>query len=286
MRKLKNEGRQPPIIALENVPGLLTSRNGEDLKKIINALTSEGYRIGGIVIDAALFVAQSRPRLFLVAVAKGVVLPKGLMGRVPNPNWHPTALQDVVETLEPEIRKNWIWWKLPEPKEEAPHLVDILEHNPKDVTWHTAEQTKQLLQMMSPGNLAKVNDAKSTGEIKVGTVYRRTREGVQRAEVRFDGVSGCLRTPSGGSSRQIVMIVEGGQVHTRLISARETARLMGLPEWYVLPQRYNDAYYLTGDGVVVPVVSWIEQHILRPLALSARRSPTVGTQASLELVSV
>jgi DNA (cytosine-5)-methyltransferase 1 len=40
----------------------------------------------------------------------------------------------------------------------------------------------------------------------VGGIYKRTRlddEGfkVQRAEIRFDDVAGCLRTPAGGSSR-------------------------------------------------------------------------------------
>ena len=50
-----------------------------------------------------------------------------------------------------------------------------------------------------------------------------------------------------------------------VISARETARLMGLPEDYRLPENHNEAYHLTGDGVVVPVVRHLAQHILEPL---------------------
>ena len=65
---------------------------------------------------------------------------------------------------------------------------------------------------------------------------------------------GCLRTPSGGSSRQTIMIVEDEQVRSRLLSPREAARLMGLPDSYELPENYNEAYHLAGDGVVVPVV--------------------------------
>ena len=113
--------------------------------------------------------------------------------------------------------------------------------------------------MMSPVNLAKVEVAKRAGRRMVGGVYKRTRLNevgvkVQRAEVRFDDVAGCLRTPAGGSSRQVILVVEGRRVRSRLISSRETARLMGLPETYVLPKNYNEAYHLTGDGVVVPVV--------------------------------
>ena len=83
-----------------------------------------------------------------------------------------------------------------------------------------------------------------------GTVYRRTRveDGVkiQRAEIRFDGVAGCLRTPEGGSSRQIVVVVDNGRVKSRLMTAKEAARLMGMPEDYALPDRYNEAYQSVG----------------------------------------
>ena len=40
---------------------------------------------------------------------------------------------------------------------------------------------------------------------------------------------------------------------------------MGLPDTYVLPTKYNDAYHLTGDGVAVPVVRHVAQHIIEPL---------------------
>ena len=61
------------------------------------------------------------------------------------------------------------------------------------------------------------------------------------------------------------MVVDNGTVKTRLISSRETARLMGLPDEYILPKNYNEAYHLTGDGVVVPVVSHIATHIFDPV---------------------
>ena len=109
----------------------------------------------------------------------------------------------------------------------------------------------------------------------VGGLYRRMRPGedgadgsgqrVQRVEVRFDGVTGCLRVPTGGSSRQTIMIVDGESVRSRLLSPREAARLMGLPDTYKLPGNYNDAYGLMGDGVVVPAVKHLAEHVLEPL---------------------
>jgi DNA (cytosine-5)-methyltransferase 1 len=92
---------------------------------------------------------------------------------------------------------------------------------------------------------------------------------VQRAEIRFDDVAGCLRTPAGGSSRQTIMLIDGKKVRSRLLSPREAARLMGLPEEYVLPNNYNEAYHLAGDGVAVPVVSFLAMNIFEPILASA-----------------
>ena len=40
---------------------------------------------------------------------------------------------------------------------------------------------------------------------------------------------------------------------------------MGLSDDYRLPERYNDAYHVCGDGVCVPVVRHIAAHLLEPL---------------------
>jgi DNA (cytosine-5)-methyltransferase 1 len=124
--------------------------------------------------------------------------------------------------------------------------------------------------MMSPINRDKVEKAKGAKRRMVGGIYKRTRldengNRAQRAEIRFDDLAGCLRTPVGGSSRQSIMIVEGNKVRSRLLSPREAARLMGLPESYKLPENYNEAYHLSGDGVAVPVVRFLAAHVLEPL---------------------
>lgn len=40
---------------------------------------------------------------------------------------------------------------------------------------------------------------------------------------------------------------------------------MGLPDSYKLPNRYNEAYHLTGDGVVVSVVRHLAAHLFEPV---------------------
>ena len=275
MNQLVDEGRAPPLIVLENVCGALTSHGGKDFEAIGEALAAGGYRFGAVVADAVHFVPQSRPRLFIIAVCEDVALPPSLVAGEPQERWHTATLVEAHRKLSKGAKTAWIWWRLPPPPAQDIVFEDLIEAKPKDVHWHTPTETKRLLAMMSPINLAKVEAAKKTGRRVVGCIYKRTRKDdhgakVQRAEVRFDDVAGCLRTPAGGSSRQTIIIVEGGKVRSRLLSPREAARLMGLAEGYILSENYNEAYHLAGDGVAVPVVRFLAAHILEPVLVASR----------------
>jgi DNA (cytosine-5)-methyltransferase 1 len=266
MKALREEGRGPTIIALENVVGLLTSRGGADFRELVTSMVAIGYRVGAMVINAERFVPQSRPRVFFVCVKNDIVVDSELICETPSAWCSSTALLLAAGQLDGYTAQNWVWWRLPEPKVRTETFSDIVESDPQCVEWHSAGQTATIIGMMSALNRAKVEVAKRSGKRQVGGIYRRTRpdgEGGKRqcAEVRFDGLSGCLRTPAGGSSRQVVMIIEGRSVRTRLLSPREAARLMGLPESYKLPQSYNEAYHLMGDGVAVPVAAWLGERI-------------------------
>ncbi len=268
MTELCASGRGPKMIVLENVAGTLTSHDGKDFESIIEAFVNLGYDVGAMTIDAQLFVPQSRQRLFFVAVPRKDAPRQLSLLSDEDEAWRSAALKRAYNELPQQLQKHWIWWSMPLPPVRNKRFADIIEDDPSDVSWHTPKETQKLLGMMSAKNLAKVEDAKLAGRRMVGGMYRRTRtengKSVQRVEVRFDDVSGCLRTPGGGSSRQTIFVVDGKTVRSRLISARETARLMGLPDEYKLPARYNDAYHLTGDGVVVNVIKYLAEKVLEP----------------------
>lgn len=275
MEGLRREGRPAPVIVLENVLGVLTASGGRDFAAIAQVLASAGYRFGAVIMDARRFVPQSRPRVFIIAVRKSVALPSGLLADGPSALWATHMLTAAYERLPAALRADWLWWKIPGPASAPPGLSDILEDEPQGVAWHPPAETQKLLASMSAANRRKVEAAQASGRRMAGTLYRRTRpqpDGgrVVRAEVRFDEVAGCLRTPAGGSSRQKLLIVEGETIRSRLLSPREAARLMGLPDSYRLPDRYNDAYHLAGDGVAVPVVRHLAVSILEPLVRTAK----------------
>jgi DNA (cytosine-5)-methyltransferase 1 len=268
MRRLAAEGRAPRTIAIENVVGILTSKSGRDFTTIADAIASLGYRFGAIVIDAAAYGPQSRPRVFVICIASGLTAPLSAVSEGPAKD-QPSSLVAAHARLTPATARNWLWWRTSAPPARVPTLASIIDAAP-DIPWHSEAQTARLLSLMSEANLQKVRSAQSSGMHSVGAVYRRTRKDgdgrkQQRAEVRFDGLAGCLRTPGGGSSRQTLLFVDGARVRSRLLTTREAARLMGLPDTYRLPARYNEAYHLVGDGVAVPVVRAIAGSIIEPV---------------------
>ncbi len=268
MRDSLGEGDRPPIIVIENVVGMLY---GKDFPILCESLAALGMQFGPLVIDARQFLPQSRPRVFVVAVDSRVDCSLLVNEEVDEAPWFTKAAKSAHTKIPATLRDSWRWWKLPEPSTTIPPVEDIIEETPTSVEWHEPKETKRLLAMMTDVNSEKTERAIERGR-SVGFIYKRIRQGVQRAEVRFDGVAGCLRTPQGGSSRQIVLVIDDGSIKSRLLSPREAARLMGVPDSFWLPSKYNDAYRAIGDGVAVPVVRWLSDQLLVHLARLCRDS--------------
>lgn len=274
MVALNAEGRAPKIVVLENVCGALTSHNGRDFSTICTEFRLARYRVGAVVIDAAHFLPQSRPRLFVIGISGEIKVPKFLESNAALDPLHTNSLIRAHSKLACADQDNWIWWALPPIRSRRKSLCKIIDTESPTLAWHSKQQTREILRMMDATNKKKLCKVQKIGSEVVGTMYRRTRPDprggtVQRVEVRFDGVAGCLRTPAGGSSRQLVIHVRGNEVRTRLLSTREAAKLMGLPNSYRLPENYNEAYHLAGDGVAVPVVRYLSKEVFMPILLGA-----------------
>ncbi len=267
MSDLAGEGRAPRVLVLENVTGLLTSHGGRDFDALAGALAAGGYYFGALEIDASHFTPQSRPRIFVVASRTAPTATH--TATAPAAPFHSEAIRAALKRLPPKTAQHWIWWRLPAPPLRNTRLADLLE-NDAHVSWNSDAHTGELVAMMSSVQRAKLIAEQARGAPAVGALFKRVRmekgEKRQRAEVRFDGVAGCLRTPTGGSSRQTLLFVDGAQVRSRLMTAREGARLMGLPDDYPLPSSQSQGLHLVGDGVAAPVVRWLSAHLLEPLA--------------------
>ena len=287
MQGLIAEGRAPDVIVVENVTGLFTSHGGADFTALCKVLSDGEYRFGAVELDAEAYLPQSRPRMFMIA-CRDAAAPE-LTSREPIPFLHTSKVTAAHGRLPDELKAGWIWWRMAPAPARNLFLSDILEPDDQ-VRWMSEEDTARLISLLAPLQRLRLDQILLSGERRVGAVFRRTRPSadgpVQRAEARFDGLAGCLRTPGGGSSRQFVLIAEGGEVRARQLSPREAARLMGLSDDYRLPARSTNALHLLGDGVAVPVVRRLSQELLLPLIGRADRAEgphlpsTVRTKAA------
>jgi len=256
--------RRPPIVLLENVEGFLTSHNGQDFKEALLALNDLGYSVDAFIIDAVRFVPQSRGRLFVVghqaAKIQGGANEKQLSFY--QSDLRPSKLADFI-LRHPEI--DWCIRDLPNLPKTNARLVDIIEEIPEtSKDWWDEKRVEYLLNQTFDRHRLLIESAKSGVQYTYFTAFRRIREGRSMAEIRSDGIAGCLRTPKGGSARQILLRVGKGKIDIRLLSPRECARLMGADEYHI-SGNINQALFGFGDAVCVPVVTWIGDNYLNPL---------------------
>lgn len=255
LRVMDEMEQRPRVVVAENVVGLVSANHGKHYLALHNALIARGFRVGALVLDAERWVPQSRSRVFVVGVTSST-LPSSLISE--EPTWcHTAALKNISTRV-----KEFVWWKLPEPRASRPRLSDIIDYG---VATHSEQESQRNLQLIPAHHRARM-ESMANGVPMVFPGYKRTRGGQQVLEVRFDDVAGCLRTPQGGSSRQYVVIFKNGRFSTRLLTVQEAARLMGVRASYRILGTYNDGYKAMGDGVAVPTVRHLARHLLLPLA--------------------
>ncbi|MBN1516262.1 DNA (cytosine-5-)-methyltransferase [Candidatus Sumerlaeota bacterium] len=255
------DARRPSLLLIENVPGFLTSHGGRDFVAAMRALNELGYAVDPFIVDAAYFVPQSRQRLFIVGAQECGTASLGcasLNADAENES-RPAALLSIIKK-QPEI--HWCLRNLPPLPECKRTLRDVIEAlPPDDAQWWSEERTRYLLSQMSERHRAQTEAMTAGADWSYGTIFRRVRKGRTMAELRVDGRAGCLRTPKGGSARQILLMAGRGQCKVRLLTARECARLMGAND-FPCGASLNQMLFAFGDAVCVPVVEWIARNRL------------------------
>ncbi|RIK88588.1 MAG: DNA (cytosine-5-)-methyltransferase [Planctomycetota bacterium] len=268
--------RRPPMVLLENVPGFLTSHHGADFAAAVAALADLGYWIDSFVVDAQTFVPQSRPRLFLAGYQQKLLRPPLFARRsdaeLMNDRWRqtveradrlrPARLRAAMESIEPLT--GWAAVDCANPAASRPALAEAVDLDAAQAWWDPP-QVERHLAMVFDRHRRKLDSLCGQQQgTAVLTAFRRVRQGKQRMEVRFDGVAGCLRTPRGGSAKQIVIVIDRGNLKMRWMTPREYARLQGAAD-YVLPDNAIQGLFGFGDAVCVPVLQWIDRNMLTPV---------------------
>ncbi|MBU6951103.1 DNA cytosine methyltransferase [Hahella sp. HN01] len=293
LRGLKEKGRQPKMVLIENVMGFLTANKGRDFQAACQELADLGYWIDAFSVDAKHFVPQSRPRIFILGCLQEAL-----------PDGHSLKPDDVVGVADSEWRRRIDAQEGIRPKSVRAALLGMnlatglfcqdvkdlpsVKTNLRDLIdvdageWWEPEQVKKHWNEMSAGHQNVLSELKRQDEFSVGGMYRRVRNGESRTEIRTDGIAGCLRTPRGGSSRQMVFVAGKGKLKMRWMSPVEYARLQGASD-FPISVGVNQALFGFGDAVCVPAIEWIARHCLEPIyhTLTLRESRKESIQADL-----
>lgn len=274
--------RRPRMLLLENVTGFLTAHRGEDFAAAASQLHDLGYLLDALVLDARYFVPQSRPRLFLVGYHESLSEAAPLIHRrsdcLLGDPWReavdradrlrPPKLLEMLDRLADSAR--WATVDTGNPPQTSYQLLDVIDLDADQPWWDGAELARHEA-MLSDRHRAKLSAMQAAFDQTFAmTGYRRMRGGVQRLEVRFDGLAGCLRTPRGGSAKQIVVVVDRGELRMRWMTPREYARLQGAPD-FALPDNTIQGLFGFGDAVCVPAIRWIDRQMLSPVYDSLTR---------------
>ncbi|MGB7600582.1 MAG: DNA (cytosine-5-)-methyltransferase, partial [Candidatus Sulfotelmatobacter sp.] len=263
MRKLREQGRAPRAVLLENVIGFLSSHDGKFFHIALRQLADLGYSLDAFVVDAKHFTPQSRPRLFVVGFERPLIPTQrhqyylfdgdalDTFRENPGPLESASRPRRLLEKLGTAgLKTGWIPLVLPSLPAVNRGLWKCIDRG-ESQDWWVEWRVKKHLAEMHPEHLRRINALKEGAEVSVGTIYRRVREGKARSEIRTDGLAGCLRTPRGGSSKQIVFTAGAGRIRMRWMTPREYARLQGCPDYPIEVSR-NEALWGFGDAVCVP----------------------------------
>lgn len=268
MKKRHGEGR-PPFVLLENVEGLITSHGGQDMQAVLSALNDLGYYVDLLRIDAAHFVPQSRVRIFILGIHESIArkMKSDFMtvaSDLQSTNARPKKIVEYI-AKHPEIK--WHFHRLPNLPNREIALESILD---PEAEWWPKERVEYLRNQLHPHHKKMVDELINSSKYSYFPAFRRMRvrggKNQSTAELRTDGIAGCLRTPKGGSARQILVRVGKGSFDARLINEKEAARLMGADEFKLNPAlSLNQVLFGFGDAVCVPAVEWLAKNYLEKL---------------------
>ncbi len=271
--RLIGEGR-PTWVVAENVPGLLSSRDGADFATIIDSLTEYGYGVAWGVLDAQWFgVAQRRRRVFIVAHSGGeprpeiLALSEGLYGH-PQPSRQEGPVASSLTTSSVGGRGG------PDDNAaQANHLIAF-----------SAGQSDKAGSLGAAVELAPTIRGGASGTNQVPTIAFPQN---QRDEVRdLNDLAGALAAEPGMKQQTYVAypdpvpVLRAGQGGTwdpqkynsvafsqttvRRLTPLECERLQGFPDGWTDIEGNSDSqrYRQMGNAVAVPVVEWIMKRIV------------------------
>lgn len=294
-------GVRPDWVLWENVPGALSSSNGEDFRCLLEALDALGYGLAWRVLDAQFFgVAQRRERVFLVGRLGDPDGPCKVLFESESLRWDSPSSREKRKELAagagggaPCAGFRWHQGagagalgieagQSPTLDTVKPPAVLQLKGNATDVDGvirmpHDTNVPMTLqVRCGSPGGggkgaLVQVDMSATLSTVQNQTLFEPVAFAAnQRGEVRLQGGDGDVvgAIPASRSGKQVQGVAQDYAV--RRLTPRECERLQGFPDDHTkVPYRGKPAeecpdtprYKAIGNSMCVNVMRWIGERI-------------------------
>lgn len=256
---------RPRWFLWENVPGALSSENGEAFRRLLSEMDGLGYGMAWRILDAQFFgVAQRRRRLFLVGrlgaepPAEVLFEPESLRGG------HPSS-REKREALAAAARRgaSSAGFKF----NQGAGAGNIGFEREQSPTCTSDCHSPAVLTFARPGGDGAADPVISMADLNVNAAVEYDMVGT--LHVGGDAPSVCRWAAAGGDA--LAPPGEGGgDMVVRKLTPRECERLQGFPDdWTRIPYRGRPAdgcpdgprYKAVGNSMAVPVMRWIGERI-------------------------
>ncbi|EKV25982.1 hypothetical protein C882_3361 [Caenispirillum salinarum AK4] len=280
MRELKEDGRPPRVVIIENVDRLLHANNRTTAAALLRDGIDCGYFGSAMIVNAEKWSAQNRRRAFVTFIRNDQDIPAGITG-TPSRHWHGNPVRDTYDALPADYQQSMVWLQMPTPKGPRPSLRSILDTDVPDRYWRSKAWIRKYIE----GNLKGLSKARYSAlreesrKKRCVIVRPLARRGRGPEVTAYTDKALCLSGYGGGSSQQMILVFDNGTVRARKYTPRELNRLMERERVIELAS-YNKTYKASCDGLVVPVVTHIFDTIVTPVVLGNRVMEALRQEAA------
>ncbi|MBO8143580.1 MAG: DNA cytosine methyltransferase [Thermodesulfobacterium sp.] len=258
------KGLKPKIVVMENVPGMMSYRNGEIVREIIEDFNSIGYTAQARILNAVEYgVPQLRKRIFFIAVRKDLKI-KILW---PEPT-HTYSNSNSMSSIGPLFKKKklkpavTVWeaiGDLPSPVPGKPKLADVALNYDKEPFSEYQKWARQGSKEVHNHITRQHNerDIKVFSLMKEGEKWKDLPEEIRKSygyrdDIFNDKFKKLKRDEP--SWTVVAHLYKDGYmyihpVEARTITVREAARLQSFPDTFIFKGSRTDQFKQVGNAV-------------------------------------
>ncbi len=275
----------PAGVLIENVPGLLSSNGGRDMRVVVDCLAKLGYGWSYRTLDAQYFgVAQRRRRVFIVGHLGGVRRAAEILFESESLPWHPAPRREARKGVAGAITRRIDRGGVNSEGGDGHLVAATLNSGGNNGGFRTepgehliAMEQNQRNEVRDLGNLATSVKAQPGMRNQCFVSHTLRAEGCDASE---DGTGRgtpliAIRTAQGsanghGLAEEVAHTFDGGNNQAvfksgvRRLTPVECCRLQGFPDDWLDGLSLSDSanYRMLGNAVCVNVAEWIGRRII------------------------